>query len=134
MNPVVLCSVACLLVNVAVTVAAHRADGPGAPHAPEARTLTVLFDEDCDHCRGLSRWLSEQRQLVPLELVPAGSPTAWRRFPGLDHAATRGALTVVGEGGQVFSGDAAWIACLGALAEYRRAARRLATSAPHAGP
>jgi predicted DCC family thiol-disulfide oxidoreductase YuxK len=96
--------------------------------------LTVLFDQDCGHCRDLSRWLAVQRQLVPLDLVPAASPAAWRRFPRLDHGATLAAITVVGDGGQVYTGDAAWIACLWALAEYRSAAYRLASAAPQAGP
>jgi predicted DCC family thiol-disulfide oxidoreductase YuxK len=93
------------------------------------RGLTVLFDEDCRLCRRLSHWLSVQRQLVPLVFVPAGSRDAWRRFPGLDHGATLDEITVVGDGGQVYTGDAAWIACLWALVKYRPTAYRLATPA-----
>jgi predicted DCC family thiol-disulfide oxidoreductase YuxK len=99
------------------------------PEGQAVRGLTVLFDEDCRLCRRLSHWLSGQRQLVPLDLVPAGSPAAWRRFPGLDHAATLDEITVIGNGGQIYTGDAAWIACLWALAKYRPTAYRLATPA-----
>jgi predicted DCC family thiol-disulfide oxidoreductase YuxK len=137
---VVLCAVlclGCLSVTVAVVVTAARPAGRGPAMTGRAGPesgLTVLFDQDCERCRDLSRWLAGQRQLVPLDLVPAASPAAWRRFPRLDHGATRAAITVVGEGGQVYTGDAAWIACLWALAEYRSAAYRLAGAAPQAGP
>jgi predicted DCC family thiol-disulfide oxidoreductase YuxK len=104
--------------------------GPVVPRAAHpVRGLTVLYDADCRLCRAVRAWLERQRQLVPLTFVPAGSPAARRRFPGLDHDATLAEITVVGDGGQVFAGDAAWIACLWALAKHRGLAYRLATPA-----
>ncbi|CAL9347531.1 hypothetical protein SUDANB106_00403 [Streptomyces sp. enrichment culture] len=93
------------------------------------RRLTVLYDADCPLCRHIRDWLARQRQLVPLDPVPAGSPEARRRLPGLDHGRTLEEITVVGDGGQVYRGPAAWIVCLWALAEYRPTAHRLSTPA-----
>ena len=53
------------------------------------RGLTVLYDAECGLCAFLRDWLVRQPQLVPLELVPAGSVEARRRFPGRDHRATQ---------------------------------------------
>lgn len=64
---------------------------------------------------------------MPLELVPAGSEEARRRFPGLDHGATLEEITVVGDAGQVYRGTAAWIVTLWALREQRPLAHRLST-------
>ena len=47
------------------------------------RRLTVLYDAECSLCTFLRDWLVRQPQWVPLELVPAGSAEARRRFPGL---------------------------------------------------
>lgn len=91
--------------------------------------LTVLYDADCKLCTFVRNWLSGQAQLVRLTFVPCGSPTARRRFPGLDHAATREEITAVGDRGQVYKGASAWVVCLWALAKYRPLAHRLASGA-----
>ncbi|MDH6624963.1 putative DCC family thiol-disulfide oxidoreductase YuxK [Streptomyces sp. LBL] len=91
--------------------------------------LTVLYDAECSHCVFVRDWLVRQPQLVPLELVPAGSPQARRRFPGLDHRATLDEVTVVGDAGQVYREAAAWIVTLWALREHRPLAHRLSTPA-----
>jgi len=93
------------------------------------RGLTVLYDAQCSLCAFLRDWLVRQRQLVPLELVAAGSTEAGRRFPGLDHSATLDEITVVGDAGQVYRGSAAWIVTLWALADHRPTAHRLSTPA-----
>ncbi|MFF0446976.1 thiol-disulfide oxidoreductase DCC family protein [Streptomyces sp. NPDC004609] len=89
--------------------------------------LTVLYDAGCSLCVHLRHWLTRQRQLVPLDLVPAGSDEARRRYPGLDHTRTLREITVIGDGGQIFAGAAAWIVCLWALAEHRPKAHWLST-------
>ncbi|MEX0173226.1 thiol-disulfide oxidoreductase DCC family protein [Streptomyces sp. LMG1-1-1.1] len=91
--------------------------------------LTVLYDAECPLCVHLRHWLLRQRRLVPLDLVPAGSQEAMRRFPDLDHAATLREITVVGDRGQVYRETAAWIVCLWALADHRPTAHWLATPA-----
>ncbi len=77
--------------------------------------LTVLYDASCSLCTFLRDWLGKQPQLVPLRLVPAGSELARALFPALDHRATLDEITVVGDGGQVYRGAAAWVVCLWAL-------------------
>ncbi|UYQ63970.1 thiol-disulfide oxidoreductase DCC family protein [Streptomyces peucetius] len=93
------------------------------------RSLTVLYDAGCSLCVHLRGWLLRQPQLVPLRLVPAGSAEARRRYPELDHARTMREITVIGDRGQIYSGQAAWIVCLWALAEHRPKAHWLATEA-----
>ncbi|MFJ4882212.1 thiol-disulfide oxidoreductase DCC family protein [Streptomyces sp. NPDC088731] len=112
-------------------------DGPGGPGGPggahgrglPVERLTVLYDARCALCLHLRQWLVNQRQLVPLDLVPAASEEARRRFPGLDHAGTLDEITVVGDRGQVYRSTAAWIVCLWALAEHRPRAHWLTTPA-----
>ncbi len=101
---------------------------PDVPTTPVGH-LTVLYDAECPLCVHLRHWLLRQRQLVPLDLVPAGSREATRRFPELDHAATLREITVVGDRGQVYRETAAWIVCLWALADHRAMAHWLATPA-----
>jgi len=91
--------------------------------------LTVLYDAGCSLCTFLRDWLVRQPQLVPLELVPAGSPEAHQRFPGLDHRATLDEITVVGDAGQVYRGSAAWVVTLWALRGHRALAHQLSTPA-----
>jgi len=100
--------------------------GTTADRTP-VRRLTVLYDDRCSLCTHLRGWLVRQPQLVPLELVPAGSEEARRRFPGLDHGATLEEITVVGDAGQVYRDTAAWIVTLWALREHRPLAHRLST-------
>lgn len=97
-----------------------------APVKP-VRRLTVLYDAQCPLCVHVRHWLLRQRALVPMDLVPAGSVEARRRFPALDHAATLEEITVVGDGGQVYRSADAWIVCLWALAEHRAKAHWLAS-------
>ncbi|MEU6591273.1 DCC1-like thiol-disulfide oxidoreductase family protein [Streptomyces sp. NPDC046881] len=103
-------------------------DGRGAAGAP-VRALTVLYDAECVLCTHLRGWLARQPQLVPLELLPAGSAAARARFPGLDHSGSLEEVTVVGDAGQVYRGSRAWIVVLWALREHRPLAHRLATPA-----
>ncbi|MBT3167242.1 DUF393 domain-containing protein [Streptomyces sp. Vc74B-19] len=101
----------------------------GRGYGVPVRRLTVLYDADCPLCTYVRDWLIKRPRLVPLEFVPAGSPAARTRFPGLDHASTLSEITVVGDGGQVYRGAAAWIVTLWALRDHRRLAHRLSTPA-----
>lgn len=93
--------------------------------APTA--LTVLTDPGCPLCRGFAGWLGRQPLLVSLEIVPAGSTEAQRRFPTLDHARTLEEVTVVGANGAVWTHERAWVMCLWATRPYRKMAERLAS-------
>jgi predicted DCC family thiol-disulfide oxidoreductase YuxK len=103
-----------------------------APHGRAVRGFTVLYDAGCGLCRSARRWLESRDQLVPLDFLPAASAEARRRFRGLDHDATLRDITVVADTGDVYVGDAAWLACLWALSGYRELADRLAQ--PHLLP
>lgn len=87
--------------------------------------LVVLYDAGCPLCRGFSRWLGEQPLLVPLELVPAGSAEARRRFPGVDHEATLREITVLADDGRLWTNEHAWVMALWATATHRHTAERL---------
>lgn len=93
------------------------------------RRLTVLHDPACPLCRHLAQWLSRQPSLVELEFVPVGSEQARLRFPGIDQTAALREITVIGDGGQVWTGHHAFVVCLWALAKYRPLAHRLSTPA-----
>ncbi|MFF3321482.1 thiol-disulfide oxidoreductase DCC family protein [Streptomyces sp. NPDC002889] len=105
----------------------------GNPNRTTVRTpvhsLTVLYDANCSLCVHLRNWLRRQKQLVPLEMVPAGSAEARRRYPRLDHERTLREITVIGDRGQLYTGPAAWIVCLWALSDHRPKAHWLATPA-----
>ena len=88
---------------------------------------TVLYDPGCPLCSRFRDWLVRQPTLVPLELVPAASDEARRRFPTLDHARTLQEVTVVGDDGSVYVREHAWVVCLWATAKHRPLAERLAT-------
>ncbi|GLW16387.1 hypothetical protein Stsp01_31300 [Streptomyces sp. NBRC 13847] len=103
-------------------MAGHLADRGGA--TVPVRRLTVLYDPDCPLCTRVHDWLVRQRQLIPLEMLPVGTAATRARFPALDHEATLREITVIGDGGQVYAGHAAWVVCLWALAEYRPMAHR----------
>ncbi|PZS36273.1 MAG: hypothetical protein DLM59_01545 [Pseudonocardiales bacterium] len=92
-------------------------------------TATVLYDANCALCQRAKAWLESQEQLLRLEFVPAASPEARHRYPGLDHLATLRDLTVVADTGEVWRAERAWVLCLWACAEHRLKAERLATPA-----
>jgi predicted DCC family thiol-disulfide oxidoreductase YuxK len=92
-------------------------------------TLTVLYDIRCELCRHVRAWLEAQPAYVQLTFVPAGSEEARWRFPQLDHAATLTELTVIGDGGEGYSGAPGWLICLWALRDYRAWALTLASPA-----
>ena len=90
-------------------------------------SLVVLYDAGCPMCSRFRSWLVEQPHLVPVTAVPAGSAQARTLLPHLDHEATLREVTVVGDGGQVWTGAGAWVVCLWATAEHRDLALRLST-------
>lgn len=89
--------------------------------------LVVLYDAGCPMCSRFRTWLVEQPHLVTVTAVAAGSAAARALLPHLDHAATLREITVVGDGGQVWTGHHAWVVCLWATAEHRDLAVRLST-------
>jgi predicted DCC family thiol-disulfide oxidoreductase YuxK len=90
------------------------------------RTLTVLYDAGCPLCSRFRDWLVTQPTLVPVRLVPAGSPQARALFPTLDHDRTLREITVVGDDGAFWTREHAWVMCLWATRRFRSMAERLA--------
>jgi predicted DCC family thiol-disulfide oxidoreductase YuxK len=96
------------------------------------KTLTILYDENCNLCRRIKAWLQTQSKYVDLDFIPAGSDAARRRYPQLDHAATLKELTVVSDEGNYYRGEKGWLMCLWALRNYRGWAIRF--SSPEMAP
>jgi predicted DCC family thiol-disulfide oxidoreductase YuxK len=92
------------------------------------RSLTVLYDARCGLCSNARRWLEGQPQIVPLELLPAGSEEARRRYPTLAETEPE-ELVVVSDEGDLYRGSPAWIVCLWALQDYREWSFRFARPA-----
>lgn len=111
------------------TVTAKGMDRRYEAPAPPIRRLTVLHDPACPLCRHLADWLRRQPKLVELEFVPVSTPEAERRFPGIDQATAMREITVISDGGQVWTGHHAYVVCIWALAQYRPLANRLSTRA-----
>ena len=72
-----------------VGAAPHTPSPPGVLVHARWAPLTVLYDEACPVCRRARRWVEGQLTYAPVVFVAAGSEEARRRFPVLDHAATR---------------------------------------------
>jgi predicted DCC family thiol-disulfide oxidoreductase YuxK len=87
--------------------------------------LTVLYDERCALCVRCRDWMLSQDALVPLDFLASHSIRAvqlyGRVIPWLGDE-----LVVVGDGGEVWVGPAAFLVCLWALADYREWSHRLA--------
>jgi predicted DCC family thiol-disulfide oxidoreductase YuxK len=92
------------------------------------RSLTVLYDARCGLCSNARRWLEGQPQIVPLELLPADSEEARRRYPTLAETEPE-ELVVVSDEGDLYRGSHAWIVCLWALQDYREWSFRFAQPA-----
>jgi predicted DCC family thiol-disulfide oxidoreductase YuxK len=75
--------------------------------------LIVFYDARCGLCSSVREWIGRQRQLIPVECRP--------KQDDMDD------LVVVADSGELWSGDAAWLMVLWALAEYRDWSYRLAT-------
>ena len=91
------------------------------------QSMTVLYDGACEICRRARTWLERQPKFVPLHFVPATSERARQLFPWLDPESTLADLTVIGDGGEVYRGAAAWVMCLWALREWREWSLTLAS-------
>jgi predicted DCC family thiol-disulfide oxidoreductase YuxK len=85
------------------------------------RSLTIVYDADCGFCAVVKDWMAAQPALLRVAFVAAGSEQTRRRFPQLPP----GELAVVGDTGEVWLGNHAWIVCLWALRDYRDWAVRL---------
>ena len=88
---------------------------------PPITDIAIIFDADCGLCTRAKDWIRQQSSFVGIRFLAAGSLEARRRFPQLPA----GELAVVGNTGEVWLGNHAWIVCLWALRAYRDLAFRL---------
>ena len=90
------------------------------------KTLTVLYDAECELCRRCTRWLADQPAYVELRFLPFQYEEGLRQFEGLDRRGLDRQLHAIADDGAVYRGADAWIMCLYALKEYRAWSYRLA--------
>jgi predicted DCC family thiol-disulfide oxidoreductase YuxK len=94
---------------------------PDAARSP--RTLTVLFDPACALCLRARAWMQHQPSYVRLTFVACSGAEARARYGDIPWLGDE--LVVVGDGGEVWAGPAAFLTCLWALVEWRGWAYRL---------
>jgi predicted DCC family thiol-disulfide oxidoreductase YuxK len=87
--------------------------------------LTILYDAACPLCIRCRQWMDEQPAYVELEWLAAGSTEARSRYGAVPWRDRE--LVVIGDGGEVWAGPAAFVVCLWALREWRPWAFRLAS-------
>jgi len=87
------------------------------------KSLTVFYDETCAFCIRCRDWLWSEPQIVPLILIEKRSLAA--RYPELAEYSSGSDLVAVSDGGDVWTGDAAFLTILFALERYRGWAGRL---------
>lgn len=92
------------------------------------QSLTILYDERCALCRRCRDWLLTQPCLLPVQLLPAGSPAARHRYGALGSWLGQ-ELVAVDDKGNAWVGPAAFVTCLWATARYRAASYQLARPA-----
>lgn len=90
------------------------------------KRLFILYDRECEFCRRCRTWLGLQPAYVSMVFIPAQSPEAECRFPGLKQLHPDKEIVVISDEGDVWQGAAAWVTCLWALKEYREWSQRLA--------
>ena len=87
------------------------------------KRLWVIYDPKCGLCSRVKEWIGAQPALVPLELLAADSMETKSKFPQVPA----GELAVIGDTGEVWLGNRAWLVCLWALRDYRDWAVRLSS-------
>jgi len=83
--------------------------------------ITILYDAGCGICTHTRDWIAQQDAMVRIRFLAADSTEAKNEFSELPG----GELAVVGNTGEVWLGNHAWIVCLWALRGYRDLAFRL---------
>ena len=91
--------------------------------ARSPRALTVLFDPSCALCQRCRSWMLRQPSFVPLSFLACSEGEARHRYGDIPWLGDE--LVVVGDGGEVWAGPAAFLTCLWALVEWREWSFRL---------
>jgi predicted DCC family thiol-disulfide oxidoreductase YuxK len=92
------------------------------------KRLVVIYDDSCGFCVRCRWWLARQPAFVEYVFVPRSTPSLERLFPGL-LVGEKAELILIGEQGEVYRDDAAFIMCLYGLQAYREWSLRLASPA-----
>ncbi len=86
--------------------------------------LTVLYDETCGLCIRCRDWMLHQDAFVPIVFLESHSRRAAELYGEVPWLGDE--LVVVGDGGEVWAGPAAFLVCLWGLVEYREWSYHLA--------
>ena len=90
----------------------ERVEKPRSP-----RSLIILFDPGCALCRRCRDWMLGENAQVKLEFVECTGAVARAHYGDIPWLGDE--LVVVGDGGEVWAGSAAFLVCLWALEEWR---------------
>lgn len=94
------------------------------------QTLYVFYDDRCELCRRVRHWAHDRPAFVRLVFLRAGSAEAEQIAPGLTgNTVAVKDLVAVGDGGEVYRGDSAWVMGFYALEEFREWSYRMASPA-----
>jgi predicted DCC family thiol-disulfide oxidoreductase YuxK len=88
------------------------------------RALTVLYDPTCNLCRRCRGWMEQQPSLVRVTWLACTGEEARKAYGEIPWLQDE--LVVVGDGGEVWAGPAAFLVCLWALVDWREWSFRLA--------
>jgi predicted DCC family thiol-disulfide oxidoreductase YuxK len=88
------------------------------------RTLTVLYDPNCSLCRRCRAWMERQRTFLRVTWLACTGEAARKAYGAIPWLQDE--LVVVGDGGEVWAGPAAFLVCLWALCDWREWSFRLA--------
>jgi predicted DCC family thiol-disulfide oxidoreductase YuxK len=88
------------------------------------RALTVLYDPACSLCRRCRAWMEGQERYLPLRFLACTGEEARKAYGNIPWLEDE--LVVVGDGGEVWVGPAAFLVCLWALVDWREWSFRLA--------
>lgn len=88
------------------------------------RGLTVLYDPGCALCQRCRSWMEGQEAHVRLRWLACTAEEARKAYGAIPWLEDE--LVVVGDGGEVWAGPAAFLVCLWALVEWREWSFRLA--------
>jgi predicted DCC family thiol-disulfide oxidoreductase YuxK len=94
------------------------------------KKITVLYDASCRVCVRCRAWMEHRRSYVEIEFLPCCSAAARARYGKVPWLGEE--LVVVGDGGEVWAGPAAFLVCLWALEDFREWSYRL--SGPELAP
>ncbi len=89
-------------------------------------SLTVLYDGECGLCVRCKKWVLQQQTYFPVKFLDSHSQTARDRYPTLLTDGPPEELLAIGDNGEVYRSDKAWLMVLYAIRKCRPLALKLA--------